>query len=179
MEMLKGFPVKKHLGSKPPSDNSLTTKKEIEELRNTPIKKRYIEENDDIVKTFGKIVNEDKFVQNVINKSSPVILKIKKHYNRPRPKVIAKKMGFKMKDVELPSMKTPSYPSGHSAQGFLIGMLLSDKYPSKKSKLMKAAQNISHSRRAARAHYKSDSLFGERLGKEMYKYIKDENEKTS
>ena len=44
---------------------------------------------------------------------------------------------------------------------------------------MKAAQNISHSRRAARAHYKSDSLFGERLGKEMYKYIKDENEKTS
>ena len=179
MEMLKDFPVKKYLGSKPPSDNSLTTKKEIKELTAIPIKKKYIQENDDIVKTFGKIVNEDKFVQKVINESSPVILKIKKHYNRSRPKVIAKKMGIEMKDVELPSMKTPSYPSGHSAQGYLIANLLCDKYPKKRSKLMKAAQNISHSRRAARAHYKSDSLFGERLGKEMYKYIKDENEKTS
>ena len=38
-------------------------------------------------------------------------------------------MGFKMEDVELPSMKTPSYPSGHSVQGYLIAMLLGDKYP--------------------------------------------------
>ena len=179
MEMLKGFPIKKYLGKKPPSDNSFTTKKEIEELKNTPIKKRYIEENDDIAKTFGKIVNEDKFVQNVINKSSPVILKIKRHYNRPRPKVLAKKMGVKMKDVELPSMKTPSYPSGHSTQGFLIAMLLSDKYPSKKNKLMKAARNISDSRRAARAHYMSDSRFGEEIGKGMYSYIKKKNEKKA
>ena len=81
--------------------------------------------------------------------------------------------------VPLKTANSPSYPSGHSAQGYLIANLLSDKYPNKRSKLMKAAQSISHSRRAARAHYKSDSLFGERLGKEMYKYIKDENEKTS
>ena len=179
MEMLKDFPIKKYLDKKPPNDNSLTTKKEIKELTGTPIKKRYIEENDDIVKSFGKIVDEDKFVQKVINKSSPVILKIKKHHNRPRPKVLAKKMGFKMKDMELPSMKTPSYPSGHSAQGFLIGMLLSDKYPSKKNKLMKAAKNISDSRRAARAHYMSDSRFGEQIGKDMYKHIKNQNEKKA
>jgi hypothetical protein len=179
MEMLKDFPIKKYLDKKPPNDNSLTTKKEIKELTGIPIKKKYIKENDDIVKTFGKIVNEDKFVQNVINKSSPVILKIKKHHNRPRPKVLAKKMGFKMEDVELPSMKTPSYPSGHSVQGYLTAMLLADKYPNKKEKLNKAARNISYSRRVARAHYKSDSLFGEQIGKDMYKYIKDENEKTT
>ena len=33
-----------------------------------------------------------------------------------------------METVELASMKTPSYPSGHSAQGVLIGNYLSDKY---------------------------------------------------
>ena len=179
MELLKDFPTKKYMEKKPPSDNSLTTKKEIKELTGIPIKKKFIKENDDIVKTFGKIVNEDKFVQNVINKSSPVILKIKKHHNRPRPKVLAKKMGFKMEDVELPSMKTPSYPSGHSVQGYLIAMLLGDKYPNKTKKLNQAARNISESRRVARAHYKSDSLFGEQIGKDMYKHIKNQNEKKA
>jgi acid phosphatase (class A) len=82
-------------------------------------------------------------------------------------------MGIKMKDIELDTMKTPSYPSGHSTQGYLIALALSDKYPNKEKKLMKAAKDISYSRRVARAHYKSDSIFGEQIGKDMYKHIKD------
>ena len=78
-----------------------------------------------------------------------------------------------MKDVEMDSMKTPAYPSGHSVQGYLIALALSDKYPNKEKQLMKAARNISHSRRVARAHYKSDSLFGEQIGKDMYNHIKN------
>ena len=101
------------------------------------------------------------------------ILKIKKHHDRPRPKKLAKKIGIKMEDVEMESMKTPSYPSGHSAQGVLVGMALSDKYPSKKTKLMKIAKDISKSRNIARAHYKSDSKFGEQIGKDMYNHIKN------
>ena len=78
-----------------------------------------------------------------------------------------------MEDVEMASMKTPSYPSGHSAQAYLIGMALSDKYPSKRKKLMKTAKDISKSRNIAHAHYKSDSKFGEQIGKDMYNYIKE------
>ena len=78
-----------------------------------------------------------------------------------------------MQDIELKSMKTPSYPSGHSVQAYLMGLTLSDKYPNKKDKLMKAARDISYSRRVAHAHYKSDSLFGEQIGKDMYNHIKD------
>jgi acid phosphatase (class A) len=100
-------------------------------------------------------------------------MKIKKHHNRPRPKVIAKKLKTKMQDMEMASMKTPSYPSGHSVQGYLIGMVLSDKYPQKRDKLMKNARDISYSRRVAHAHYKSDSLFGERIGRDMYQHIKN------
>ena len=73
------------------------------------------------------------------------------------------------------SMKTPSYPSGHSAQAYLIGMALSDKYPSKRKKLMKTAKDISYSRNVARAHYKSDSKFGEELGKDMFDFMKNKN----
>ena len=67
-------------------------------------------------------------------------------------------------------MKTPSYPSGHSVQGMLIGNVLSDKYPRSRKALMATAKNISYSRRVARAHYKSDSKMGEELGNSMYKH---------
>ena len=70
-------------------------------------------------------------------------------------------------------MKTPSYPSGHSVQGMLIGKVLSDKYPRSRKGFMATAKNISYSRRVARAHYKSDSKMGEELGNSMYKHIKN------
>ena len=173
MELLKDFKIKKYLDKKPPSDNSTTTKGEIIELTKIPIRENFIKEKDDIKKSFEKIVGKEPLVQKLINNSAPIIMKIKKHHNRPRPKVIAKKMKTKMEDMEMASMKTPSYPSGHSVQGYLIGMALSNRYPQKRDKLMKTARDISYSRRVARAHYKSDSLFGEQIGKDMYKHIKN------
>ena len=173
MELLKDFKIKKYLDKKPPSNNSTTTKGEIIELTKIPIREKFVKEKDDIKKSFGKIVKEDKLVQKLIDESAPVIMKIKKHHNRPRPKVIAKKIKTKMEDIEMASMKTPSYPSGHSAQGYLIGMVLSDRYPQKRNKLMKTARDISYSRRVARAHYLSDSRFGEEIGKDMYNHIKN------
>ena len=42
-----------------------------------------------------------------------------------------------------------------------------------KSAFAKTGENISYSRRVARAHYKSDSKMGEKLGNSMYKHIKN------
>lgn len=173
MEMLKGFPIQKYLDKKPPSDNSTTTKGEIQELTKLPIREKFIREKDDIIKSFEGIVGKDPIIQALIYETHPIVLKIKKHHNRPRPKVIAKKMKTKMKDMEMASMNTPSYPSGHSVQGILIAKVLADKYPNKKDKLKKMGRDISYSRRSARAHYKSDSTFGEQIGNDMYNYIKD------
>ena len=47
-----------------------------------------------------------------------------------------------MEDYEMQSMKTPSYPSGHSVQGVLIAKVLSDKYPKAKSAFAKTGENI-------------------------------------
>ena len=171
--MLKDFDIQKYLNKKPPSDNSNTTKQEILELTKIPIREKFIKEMDDGEKVMENIVGKDSLIGKLINESKPIIMKIKEHHNRPRPKVLAKKMGIKMQDIELKSMKTPSYPSGHSVQAYLMGLTLSDKYPNKKDKLMKAARDISYSRRVAHAHYKSDSLFGEQIGKDMYNHIKD------
>jgi hypothetical protein len=81
-------------------------------------------------------------------------------------------MKITMKSMEMDSMKTPSYPSGHSTQGVLIAKVLGDKYPKAKTAFMKTAENISYSRRVAKSHYKSDSKMGEKLGEAMYKHLK-------
>ena len=173
MELLKDFPIQKYLDKKPPSDNSTTTKGEVQELTKLPIREKFIKEKDNIKKSFEGIVGKEPLVQKLINESAPIVMKIKKHHNRPRPKVIAKKIKTNMKDMEMASMKTASYPSGHSVQGILIANALADKYPNKRDKLKKMGRDISYSRRSARAHYKSDSLFGEQIGKDMYNYIKN------
>ena len=61
-------------------------------------------------------------------------MELKKYFDRPRPKTIAKKMNIKMKDIEMSSMKTPSYPSGHSVQGVLIAKACKNKVRRKHGK---------------------------------------------
>tara|TARA_R100001015_G_scaffold9981_1_gene3932 strand:+ start:75 stop:614 length:540 start_codon:yes stop_codon:yes gene_type:complete len=178
--MLKGFKIDKFKKMKPPSDNSFTTMQEVKQLSKIPLNKSSVKKFDDIESTFKHIATKDnikdydtKLVGNLIKESAPIIIELKKHFNRPRPKVLAKKLGIKMKDYEMKSMKTPSYPSGHSTQGVLISMVLADKHPKSANKFKKAGLDISKSRNIARAHYKSDSKMGEKLGLAMYKHIKN------
>jgi hypothetical protein len=178
--MFKDFDISSFKKMKPPGNNTFDTMQEIKALKKIPIKKDFVKKFDNQEKAFKQtaeregIENYDSNVaEKLIEKSAPVILKLKKHFNRPRPKVLAKKMNIKMKDIEMASMKTPSYPSGHSTQGMLIGLVLSDKYPKAKSAFMKTANNISDSRNVAHAHYKSDSDMGKKLGKSMYNHIKN------
>tara|TARA_Y100000004_G_C8837964_1_gene379202 strand:+ start:98 stop:640 length:543 start_codon:yes stop_codon:yes gene_type:complete len=178
--MFKDFDISKFKKMKPPGNNTFDTMQEIKELNKIPINKKFVKDNDNIEEVFKKLAekkdikNYDKnIVKKLINSSAPIILKLKKHFDRPRPKVLAKKLNIKMKDIEMNSMKTPSYPSGHSTQGVLISLVLGDKYPKAKSAFSQAAKNISYSRNVAHAHYKSDSKMGEKLGKEMYNHIKN------
>ena len=179
--LFKDFDAKPFMKRKPPSDNSFDTDQELKQLSKIPINKKFVEEKDDIEATFKKasdaagVEYPSALVKKLINDSRGTILKLKKHFNRPRPKVLAKKLTITMKDYQMDSMKTPSYPSGHSTQAVLIGNVLADKYPKASKAFKKAAQNISYSRDVAKAHYKSDSKMGEKLGKEMYNYIKKNN----
>ena len=178
--MLKDFNISSFKKMKPPGDNTFDTSQEIKSLVKIPLKKEFVKKFDNIESAFAKtaknnnVENYDKKIPaKLIKESAPIILELKKHFNRPRPKVLAKKMNIKINDYEMSSMKTPSYPSGHSVQGMLIAKVLGDKYPKAKSAFVKTGENISYSRRVARAHYKSDSKMGEKLGNSMYKHIKN------
>ena len=169
---LKNFDYDKFKKTKPPKDNSLETFKEIKDIDKLKSDESFVKDNDNLIKAYKPIVGEDKQVKNLVDESQPIILKLKKYFNRPRPKELAKNFGVKLKDIELDSMKTPSYPSGHSTQGYLISEMLKDKYPEKSKELDQKAKDISDSRNIARAHYKSDSEIGKKLGLDMAKHLK-------
>ena len=174
--MFKDFDVSSFKKMKPPGDNTFDTSQEVKALAKIPLKKEFVKKYDDIEAAFKKTAQEQnledydkKIAEMLIKESAPVIMKLKKYYNRPRPYELDKSMAhFKMK-----SMETASYPSGHSVQGILIAKILGDKHPKAKSAFTKTGENISYSRRVARAHYKSDSKVGEELGNSMYKHIKN------
>ena len=175
MEMLKDFNISTFKKIKPPSNSSFDTAQEIKALKKIPLQKEFVKKYDNIEAAFKKTADEqgikdyDKNIAaKLIKQSAPVILKLKKYHNRPRPYDLDKSLS----SVKMDSMNTASYPSGHSAQGMLIASVLKDKY-GKGSAFMQTAKNISDSRNIAHAHYKSDSKNGTELGKKMYKHIKN------
>ena len=176
--MFKDFDISSFKKMKPPGDNTFDTMQEVKELESIPLNKKFVKDNDDIEAAFKKTAKENgvedydgKTAAKLIKESAPVILELKKYFNRPRPKVMAKKMNINMKDIEMKSMKTPSYPSGHSVQGVLIAKVLGDKYPKAKSAFNKTGENISYSRRVAHAHCKSDNKMGAKIVTSLYKHI--------
>ena len=172
--MFKNFDIKPFKKKKPPSDNSFDTAQEIKALKKIKLNKSFVKKYDNIEASFKKTAEEngidnydEKIAAKLIKESAPVILKLKKYHNRPRPYDLDKSLS----SVKMDSMKTKSYPSGHSAQGMLIALVLKDKY-GKGSAFMQTAKNISDSRNMAHAHYLSDSKNGKELGKQLYKHIK-------
>ena len=180
--MFKDFNVKKYYRKTPPPSGGYTTYAEIKELTKIPINKKFIKEKDNPIPNFKKVTDKYGLIlpindlNNLLHYSRPIIIDLKEFFNRPRPKDIAYKLGIDLPNVELDSMKTPSYPSGHSAQGFLLGYFLSAMYPKYTLDFMKVAKDISYSRNVARCHYRSDSKFGEFLGKELFNHIKQSYE---
>jgi len=171
--MFKDFDIKPFKKKKPPSDNSFDTAQEIKVLKKIKLNKSFVKKYDNIEAAFKKTADEQgvkdydkKIAAKLIKESAPVILELKKYHNRPRPYELDKTLS----SVKMDSMNTPSYPSGHSAQGMLIALVLKNKYGKGKA-FMQTAKNISDSRNMAHAHYPSDSKNGTELGKKLYESI--------
>tara|TARA_R110002012_G_scaffold148048_1_gene306758 strand:- start:395 stop:1471 length:1077 start_codon:yes stop_codon:yes gene_type:complete len=170
---LKGF---KYNMKSPPGDHSPKTISEIKELTKIPDNDKFVKSKDKVRDSFKELFKKEsieypkKLIDNIIDEADPIIMKFKNKFKRPRPKKIADKKGIKINYLELKTMKTPSYPSGHSTSSKLIAEVLGKKYPKLKAKLNKVAEDISYSRNVAKAHYKSDSEEGIKLGKAMSDY---------
>jgi len=173
--IFKDFNLTPFKENPPSSENSQETKREIQYLKQIDLKKKFVQEKDNISQNFidfleEKNINETKLINKLVNDVRYIILQLKNLYKRPRPFRVDPKLA----DPILKSMEGFAYPSGHSTQSNLIYLVLSYKYPKLKTELKKIKDDIVYSRQMAKAHYPSDIKFGEKLAKSLFDYLKKE-----
>ena len=174
--LFKDFNMSKYFTKNPPKNTSIQTYQELLYLKDLPEDDDFVEKHDDIEGVMEEVCKEHNltFPKDLVEEllKSCSMLELKYHYNRPRPFQLAKYYNIKLGEHVMESMKTPSYPSGHSAQGTLIGKVLQTKLPINTDAFIEAGKRISYSRNIGRAHYPSDSRMGEIIGDVMFNHIK-------
>ena len=177
--LFKDFNYSKYKVKNPPKNNSMVVYNELQFLKDLPEDNKYVQEHDDVEKIFEEICKENnveypkELVDNLLKSATGVIMDLKYHYNRPRPFQLASHYNIKLGEYVMESMKTPSYPSGHSVQGILVGKVLQTKLPLNTDAFLEAGKRISYSRNLGRAHYPSDSKLGEDIGNAMFRHVRD------
>ena len=153
----------------PPENDSKVTLKELKYLAKIEPNIDEVKGGDDVKENFLPLiekhgVNVSKTrLSKIIKESTKFIMELKYHYNRPRPYQVAEFYNMDLNGTTLDSMKTPSYPSGHAVQGYMIGEYLAKVDPTHGNEYRSVGEDIAHSRLIAKAHYPSDKAYGKEL----------------
>ena len=157
-----------------PENSSKKTLEEVKYLSNIEEDREFVKEHDKVSKVFGKLheelgleFNKDE-AKKYNRESAKHIMELKYKYQRPRPHQIADFYGINLNGVDLDSMKTPSYPSGHATQGYLLGMIYSERYPQFRKEFMKLGEDVAESRIIGKAHFPSDKKAGIELAEKLF-----------
>jgi acid phosphatase (class A) len=162
----------------PPENDSSKTLKEVKYLSKIKPNNEFAESGDDVKENFMPLIEKNglnvtkEFLSKIIKESSKFIMELKYHYNRPRPYQIAEFYDIDLNGTTLNSMKTPSFPSGHAVQGYLIGEYLSFKDPRMAHEYKQAGEDVAHSRIIAKAHYPSDKEYGKIVARALFRGMK-------
>jgi len=164
---------------KPPPDNlSHSSIEELHYLESLESDVEEVKKGDDIIPNFTEYLNEndlefsEEHLKKIKKESSTIILRLKYKYNRPRPHQLAEFLKMDLDRTEVDSMKTPSYPSGHTIQSHLISKYLSRLHPNHTNQFHEIADRISKSRMIAKAHYPSDIKFGKVVAEILFNSLK-------
>ena len=157
-----------------PENSSKKTLEEVKYLSNIEEDREFVKEHDKVSKVFGKLheelgleFNKDE-AKKYNRESAKHIMELKYKYQRPRPHQIADFYGINLNGVDLDSMKTPSYPRGHATQGYLIGMIYSERYQQHRKEFMKLGEDVAESRIIGKAHFPSDKKAGIELAEKLF-----------
>ena len=161
-----------------PENDSKTTLKEVKYLASLKTNKEYVKERDDVLSSFKPLIETSDAnisineIEKIIKQSVKYIFELKYKYNRPRPYQIAEFYDIDLNGTELDSMKTPSYPSGHAIQGYLIGKVLAEKDKTNAELYLSMGEQVADSRISAKAHYPSDKEYGKKVADVLYLGLK-------
>ena len=124
--------------------------------------KRYIRDND------LELSSDEKDNLEQINRdASTLVHKFKIFYNRQRPH----QADDNIDEIENTAGKSPSYPSGHSTNSYVIGEYLANKFPEHADELRNIGKKIGLNRVIVGLHYPSDHIAGVELGQQVVRGI--------
>jgi len=167
----------------PPKNDSKTTRQEIETIQkevngaSKELQVEYKMTDKDTSYYIKEYLNEvgldysDDVIEYLEDQSTPVTRHYKNIFNRPRPYQIAEALKIPFKKFKTGTANTPSYPSGHTVQSYVVANYYSEKYPEHKDELRKMADKSAYGRVVAGLHYPSDYKAGIKLADELVKYM--------
>lgn len=167
-----------------PLNNSETVKQELNDM-SKKVKSVFDESNSEylarykrydknlmqsIVSTFAlKGIDVEEIYNSVNDDIAPTIIKLKQKYQRPRPYQLAQYYKLKLFPYNTFSGHSPSYPSGHTIQAYVILNIIGNKFPKTYSFCKKFITDIADSRVYLGLHYPSDNDASYLIGQEILK----------
>ena len=119
-----------------------------------------------------KGIDIDTLCEEVIIDIRTLIYKLKYFYQRPRPNQLAQYYKLKLFPFKSYSADTPSYPSGHTIEAFVILNVVADRHPNEYQFCKELIDDIAYSRIYLGLHYQTDNDFAKVVAKEILKHPK-------
>ena len=113
-------------------------------------------------------------IKAIQKQSNSLVTNHKNIFNRKRPTEYARDLGIDWSgdDDKMGTTNSPSYPSGHAFQGYIVALTLGDKHPELRDRFLEIAYNVAQSRIDRGVHYPSDIKAGKKLAYKIYKQEK-------
>lgn len=167
-----------------PTNDSQTTKSELNEIV-SKINILKEEENKDFIDRYNRYdknlkqsiisvfqqkgIDVEELVLNIFADISPLIIKLKQKYQRPRPYQLAEYYKLSLFSFPTISGHSPSYPSGHTLQSFCSLRIIGNRHPSAYNFCLDLINDIAYSRVYLGVHFPSDNDASFLIGKEILK----------
>ena len=106
----------------------------------------------------------------IIEDIKPLLIRLKYYYQRPRPKQLAQYYKLAMFPYNSFSADTPSYPSGHTLEAYVVLNVIANKFPNEFQFCKNMIYDVADSRLHLGLHYGTDNEFAIQVGKEILKH---------
>lgn len=117
-----------------------------------------------------KSIDVEALSKEIVDDIKNLVFKLKYHYNRPRPNQLANYYKLRLFPYKSFSADTPSYPSGHTLEAYVILNVIANKYPSHYTYCKEIIEDVACSRTYMGLHYASDNDFAKLVGREILKH---------
>ena len=123
-----------------------------------------------IVSNFkAKGIDVEDLCKSVLTDTKSLLVKLKFFYQRPRPKQLSQYYKLKLFPYKSNTADTPSYPSGHTLQAYVMLNVIANKYPKANNFCQDLIDDVAYSRIYLGLHYPSDNEFAKEVGEAIMK----------